>query len=488
MPNQNPFERAASSGKRSTTPMELSVFPCNIVVQNQMCVGCGVCAGVCPLGFLRMEFNSYGEYQPVPTKTGCLKCGLCLKLCPFAPENVPNEDALGAQLFSTYPGIRHSSAIGYYLACYVGHVAEPELRWSRSSGGLASWLLASLLQRGVVDAIWCVIQTSDKEKRFTYARLTDPAQVWQASKSAYYPVEVSSLLGELQNANEKVAVIGLPCFIKGLRKAMMYIPHLQRRILIIAGLVCGQCKSKYFCDYLIRRAGLSESEVITVSFREKLQNQPSHNFAFAAQTSSNKKLLAWSQGYGYAWTHDYFKINACNYCDDLFAELADVSFMDAWLSEYSNHPEGTSIIVIRNPYVQHVFERGVQAGELCLKSIDPERVVASQKEGLHSKRRLLAIRLALKQTHTSEWPWVKRVRPADRAHWWERVLVRSRMRAMRLSKIAFQEQKAIGPGLRHFGRRMRRGMLWVYAFELMMQVIQLSRSVVQKILRTFGLR
>ncbi|MPN28404.1 hypothetical protein SDC9_175845 [bioreactor metagenome] len=36
----------------------------DLVVQNNLCSGCGVCAGVCPAGNLAMEWNERGEYTP----------------------------------------------------------------------------------------------------------------------------------------------------------------------------------------------------------------------------------------------------------------------------------------------------------------------------------------------------------------------------------------------------------------------------------------
>lgn len=35
------------------------------VVHKSLCIGCGVCAGLCPNHALRMEFNAYGELNPV---------------------------------------------------------------------------------------------------------------------------------------------------------------------------------------------------------------------------------------------------------------------------------------------------------------------------------------------------------------------------------------------------------------------------------------
>jgi coenzyme F420-reducing hydrogenase beta subunit len=426
-----------------------------------------------------MRLDEYGEYKPFPTAVECRRCGLCIRVCPFAPESEPDESSLGTELFATYPGIQHSAELGYYGASYVGHVNSDELRWSRSSGGLASWFLATLLRRGLVSAVHCVSQTEQTTKRFAYSRFVEPADVWRASKSAYYPVELSAVLKGMCDSSGSVAIVGLPCYIKGVRRACLSVPALAQRPIITAGLVCGQSKGAFLCDYLIRRTGQEERRVSSVSFRDKTLHLPASDYAFAASTSGRARptqLLRLNEGYGYAWTHDYFKPNACNYCDDLFAELADVSFMDAWLPEYSSDPEGTSIIVTRNPLVQCLVEDGIREGELQMEPIDATDVIASQLGGLHAKRRLLAVRLSLAQ-RGGGWSWVKRVRPSERVRWDERILVRSRIAAMRMSKIAFREQRAIGPGLTHFDRRMRAVRQWNDVLDRVAALSRLPRRI-----------
>ena len=34
------------------------------------------------------------------------------------------------------------------------------------------------------------------------------------------------------------------------------------------------------------------------------------------------------------WEYGYFKYKACDFCDDIFAECADITVGDAWLSRY----------------------------------------------------------------------------------------------------------------------------------------------------------
>lgn len=39
---------------------------------------------------------------------------------------------------------------------------------------------------------------------------------------------------------------------------------------------------------------------------------------------------------------------ACDFCDDVFAETADIALGDAWLPEYVQDGNGTNVVVTRN--------------------------------------------------------------------------------------------------------------------------------------------
>ena len=91
------------------------------VVATDLCIGCGVCAGVCPHESLAMQFNRYGELVPTQVKNCHEGCELCSFVCPFF-EQSDNEDKLGHDLFGGLKGIHHTSEIGYYLSLFVGYV------------------------------------------------------------------------------------------------------------------------------------------------------------------------------------------------------------------------------------------------------------------------------------------------------------------------------------------------------------------------------
>jgi ferredoxin len=83
-------------------------------IAQGFCAGCGLCAGMCPQEILRMDWNKYGEYNPVKTKECLTECGLCVRVCPFADGN-DNEDGIGSKLYGSIRNIHHNPGTGYYL-------------------------------------------------------------------------------------------------------------------------------------------------------------------------------------------------------------------------------------------------------------------------------------------------------------------------------------------------------------------------------------
>ncbi len=421
----------------------------------ELCVGCGVCAGVCPTGALAMGENDFGEYRPRITGGSCTDCGLCGRVCPFVAG--PDEDQLGEALYSRVEEIRNTPETGYYLSNCCGGIVDERLRWSRTSGGLASWVLAQLLETGVVDRVVCVADGPRPDRLFEFAVFSDAASVWSASRSSYYPVEISACLQSILKSDLRYAVIGLPCLVKGLRKAQMAMPRLKDRIPVVLGLTCGQQRSKWFAEYLIRLTGESVENVTRVSFRVKRKNQPAHRHLFSVWTEGNNvpKHADWFGKYGEAWSESLFKISACNYCDDVFAELADISLMDAWLPGHRDDPRGTSIAIARSPLCRNLLDDGAAAGVLRIEPLAVEQVIRSQAGVLALKRGGAACLVALigRKVLTGV---STRIAPAPLWWWAAKYRKAAENRTMLFSRQAFAAQRQVGPGLDVFERTLRR--------------------------------
>jgi coenzyme F420 hydrogenase subunit beta len=418
---------------------------CEIIVPNNLCIGCGLCAGVCPPQVLTMQLNMEGEYIPIEYKDGCLpKCDLCLRACPFTNQE-DNEDTLAATNYAQLTGIQHSKVIGYYLDTYVGYSQIENQRENGASGGMATWFLETLLKRGIADKVVCVTPYHDnRQSLFRYAILDSTEAVRNASRSCYYPVEMSEVIGEIIGDEARYAIIGLPCFLKGLRLSMRKNRRLRQRLVALAGLVCGQMKSRFFAEYLSAACGGHLENLSKVQFRIKDTNRPAsdygHQFTWINNGVESTRKIFWSEGIEDIWTHDYFKPNACNFCDDIFAETADVVFMDAWLPQYKQDYRGHSLIINRQIKFKEIWSEALNSNEVYLEPTDPTAVIRSQEGVLHQKRTVLQYRLHLAKISGQMVPR-KRVLPSTRLSFMDRRLTKLKLQIQTKSTSRWSQKK-----------------------------------------------
>lgn len=356
---------------------------------NHLCIGCGICATACPTKRIEMFFNkNLGNYQPSDSMETCEKaCGICEKVCPFVPEN-PTIVEITRNLYANVEGIQHNDVLGYYQSSYVGYSTDH--RFTSASGGLATWVLESLLIAGMVDHVICVGQDEESPTLFSFRICSTIEQIRACSGSCYQPLELSKALQYVMENEGRYAIVALPCVAKGLRLAMLANRHLNNRIEYIFGLTCGQNKSRHFVDYIAEHhIGLKNPS--SIQFRVKDPNRHANNYLshFNYRESSGnieKHDVSWSEGISRIWVNRWFTLEACDYCDDIFAETADAVFMDAWLSDYANDCDGTSLAVIRDSRVDTLIRQGMTAKKVCCEDISPEKVLESQKNRFVQKR------------------------------------------------------------------------------------------------------
>lgn len=376
------------------------------ILASGLCIGCGVCLGTAPGA--QMDFDRYGQMRPVGPRgwlRGRHEAGF-EELCPFSPF-AANEDELAAHLF---PSPHNSHALlGRYEAAYVGHAEEGSFRASGSSGGLVTWVAAELLSRGMIDGVahvGALDGTGPGNRLFAYRISRSLETLRTGAKSRYYPVELSGVLDEIRKVPGRYAVVGIPCFIKAVHLACDQDPVLRERIAYTLGLVCGHMKSARMAESFAWQMQQDIGRVSAFDYRAKAPGRPANWYraevTLADGTTRGEDWWSFADG---DWGAGFFQHSACNFCDDVVAETADIVFGDAWREPYSSDGRGTNVVLVRSPALLPIIEAGIAEQRLALTEVDADFVVSTQAAGFRQRREGLSFR----QT------WVRpRVRPCKR--------------------------------------------------------------------------
>ena len=384
--------------KTSTKPL-IPLTPRNIVASG-LCIGCGSCVAQADQeSGAHMELDDYGHFKPHGAARWLNReAESFARTCPFSPV-AANENDLAAALF---PDAKHcDEKVGRFQTAYVGYVAEGDFRARGSSGGMVSWVAEELLRAGLVDGVLHVVPVVDPQSHnrfFRYRIARSESEIRQGAKSRYYPVELSEMLRLVRETPGRYAVVGVPCFIKALQLLRREEPILRERIAFTLGLFCGHMKSARFVESFAWQMEVPITEVHAVEFRLKDPTRAASTYTAQLRLRDGTTVQRdwWNLADG-DWGAGFFQNSACNWCDDVVAETADISFGDAWVEPYSSDGRGTNVVVVRSPLVQQLMDAAIEAGRLQLETVDSDFIAQTQAAGFRQRREGLAYRLYLRR-------------------------------------------------------------------------------------------
>lgn len=361
------------------------------VIKQDLCVGCGLCLYSSSKDDLKMVWNNEGFLNPTPDNTELLS-EESLKVCPFNPfpdKEVRTENEI-ANIFLKDALNRHPK-VGHYYNTYVGY--SNKYRLTSSSGGLATYILNELFEQRLVDA---VITVGDgKDDHYEYKLVRRQEDLLATSKTKYYPVTMAEALSELKSLDGKVAVVGIGCFIKAVRLLQYYNPELREKIVFTVGIICGGLKSKFFGEYLAAKAGVQNDEFTKPQFRIKDYESTAGDYSFGCLDSQGSERQVKMRAVGDMWGTGMFKNNACDFCDDVTTELADISLGDAWLNPYNQDGKGTNVMVTRSQLAEELINEGITRKELSVEPLDFSQFLSSQQGSFNHRQKALRYRVKL---------------------------------------------------------------------------------------------
>lgn len=361
-----------------------------------------------------MEMSANGQYEPrVPADYQDPGSGYDLgAVCPF--YSTEDEDRIADRLYSTVPN--KDVRVGAYRNLYAGAVEEGAVRQNSSSGGLVTWILSTLLSRGLINGVIHVGATdraTASAPLFAYSISVDLAAVESRAKSRYYPVEFSQVMQFVRDKPGRYAFVGVPCFVKAVRLLAAQDAAVAKAVKYCIALFCGHMKSAAFADSIGWQLGVPPGAIKSIDFRKKRPNAPASRYGVKVEGFDGvvREAVA-SDLYGSDWGLGFFKPKACDYCDDIAGETADVACGDAWLPAYVNDHRGTNVVVVRDGDIDALLTEGARTGALKLDAVGPADIYQSQAGNYRHRREGLAYRLWLADRR-GEWHPPKRVSATD---------------------------------------------------------------------------
>lgn len=301
----------------STENKEEYKWELNKIVDSNMCAKCGTCVIACP--------NNIIEFKDKPQlKEECLRCGngMCLEVCPRVASG-KYQIAIREKLYEKF---------------YYGKGTT-----EGQDGGVVTTFLTHLINTGKIDG---AIVVGDEKWKPVSMIVQAPDDLSQTIKSKYTISTMDALTEAGKMGLKKVAVVGLPCQIAGLRK-LQYFPYNAKhdeeigwegkktklpKIEYLIGLFCTE---KFEFDTLQKILDENNIDIETVQKFDVSKGK----FIITTETDTIELPVK-----------DIPLASGCKMCRDFDSQMADISMGSV------GSPDGYSTIVIRSEKGEEIKE------------------------------------------------------------------------------------------------------------------------------------
>lgn len=303
--------------------------PVKIIFNSNICSGCGMCAGICPMDCIDIQ-NGYGEID----EDKCIRCGLCYFFCPrsFLPVEILNIYQNKTSEIKDY------GKLGHFLEAYAARTKVKEIKEVCQDGGVSSTCILYLLNNNEIDLAlgakigdnpWCPEPTIIENKE----------DIINTAGTKYVNNPNLKLLNKFNLEKEKkIAVVGVPCMMEALLKSRIYdinIPSLNS-VKYRIGIFCME-------SFSYEQGFLKICEKLNVNIKD-IKKTDINKGKFLIYTNNNEKFHIPIKEITHLARED------CEVCFDLTSESADISIGSIGV------PSGWNCVLLRTQKGKELFE------------------------------------------------------------------------------------------------------------------------------------
>jgi len=368
--------------KQATMPLSPDPLTLGEIVENGLCIGCGLCRSIAGAGEIEMVMTPEGRERPVARRA--LDKPILAKINAVCP---------GTRISGPPPAQRSEARLadtvwGPVERLVLGRAGDPTVRFIGSGGGTLTALGQFLLSSGRVKFVLHVAASQSQPMR-TERRLSfDAASVLEGAGSRYGPAATLVDFSDTLDRGEPFALIAKPCDITAVRNLARLDPRVDQYMRYALAFVCGGASDLTKSEQVLQRFGLAEDELKL--FRYRGHGNPGLN---RIETRDGR---AFEISYRQLWEdEDKWMIQPrCKICPDAIGQVADIAVSDAWLNGGpATEDEALNGIIVRTKPGLELFDAAVEAGALEIKRETDIAEISELQSHQVRKRRAVWARL-----------------------------------------------------------------------------------------------
>lgn len=364
------------------------------------CCGCEACVQRCPKRCISLHRDQEGFLYPLVDESICIDCGLCERVCPVINQGEPLKP----------------------LVAYAAKNQDESVRLSSSSGGVFTALAEQVIAQGGVvfgarfDESWNVVHD--------YVETVEGLSAFRGAKYVQSRIGLCFLQAEtFLRQGRQVLFSGLPCQIAGLKMFL----RKDYDNLITVDLFChGVPSPTVWKRFLEEEVATPHTQLKSISFRDKASGWKNYSFSYLQEDTDGvhlHRMLSAKNLFMRGFLTDLYLRPSCYHCPVKQCKSgSDLTIGDYWGIQQA-HPEldddkGVSAILVNTDKgaailqaVQQVslyestFEKVVKCNPALIKSAQ-EPTKRSLFFELLNQRKISEVVLQL--THLSVWTKIRR--------------------------------------------------------------------------------
>lgn len=300
-----------------------------------------------------MQSDEYGFLYPVVNEVLCVECGLCTKVCPLKQCQIEEE---------------HSSPNTDFTQRYFAFSLDSKSELLKSQSGGAFYQISNtFLSQGttVYGAVF------DEGFNVLHIGSTDVQGRDRMRGSKYVQSDLRGVFDNIrQELQEDRTVLfsGTPCQVAGL---VSFLPHKLRKNLFLVDLVCnGVASPKMWNDYICYLEGIYGGKIEMVKFRDKKDGWSSSRETYVINGREYRRRTFMN-----LYHKRLMRRDCCGKCPFAsYSRFGDVTIGDFWgwerLSSIENDNTGISLVMVNTAKGGELLDLLRSGGRLleCSKS------------------------------------------------------------------------------------------------------------------------